>query len=409
MKVAVVNKYLHGGGGAEVCALAEADLLRQMGHEVVLMGTPPCEGVAAELPTYEMRDIARVGNVSLWKRLRAVERILYSFTARRKMQELLDREQPDIVHLHDIHHQLSPSVIDAAARAGVPTVMTLHNYKLTCPTFRHYRHGVPCERCGRRRYVNAARFRCARWSAARSTLDAFESFLHERIFGLYDNVQCFVCPSRFIMEKTRQLTPGLPMAHLGNFVDVEQYRPSPEESEERAVYVGRLTPEKGVMTLLKSATELDCDISIAGTGPQEEFLRGWVERAGADNVHFAGYRKGRDLRELVARARCVVVPSEWYENNPLVVLEAFAMGKPVVGARIGGIPELVTGERGGVFPPGDADGLTRAIQEFVRHPGKAEKAGRAARRYVEAHHSPRVHYERLMQIYEPATNEVSSK
>ncbi len=404
MKIAVVNKYLHGGGGAEACALAEADLLRQMGHDVVLMGTPPCEGVAEKLPAYEVPDIVRQGELSIRDRFRAAERILYSLTARRTMRNLLQTEQPDIVHLHDIHHQLSPSVIDAAARAGVPTVMTLHNYKLTCPTFRHYRHGVPCERCGRRRYLNAIRFRCARWSAARSALDAFESFLHERLLGLYEKVLCFICPSRFIMEKTQQLTPGLPMVHLGNFVDVGQYRPRPDASEERVVYFGRLTPEKGVMTLLHAAAKLDCDFSIAGTGPQEQALREWARRAGADNVHFAGYREGGDLRELVARARCVVVPSEWYENNPLAVLEAFAMGKPVVGAHIGGLPELVTDERGCTFTPGAVEQLCRAILRFIRNPDKAQEAGFAGRRYVEKHHSPRAHYERLMQIYEQARN-----
>ena len=399
MKIAIVNKYLRPKGGADVCALAQARLLKDHGHEVVLMGMPPAEGEALNHPVYEVTPVDYQADMGIAERCRAALGLIYSRTARRRLDELIRRESPDLIHFHNVYHQLSPSVIDAAAERRVPCVMTLHDYKVTCPVYTHYRDGNVCEQCRGRRFTNCLRFRCNNGSVIQSALNAVETWLHHRHLNIYGGVDLYISPSRFLREKVHELGFSGRIAHLSNFVDLRDFTARYGWDRRRIAYFGRLSEEKGLLTLLRAVRGLSVELLLIGTGPVEDALRARAREWSMENVRFAGYRTGEDLRGLVGGSMLTVLPSEWYENNPRSVMESFALGTPVIGARIGGIPELVGGSRGACFEPGEVGDLRAAISRLVCSPNTLREMGKAARAFAEKRCGRDVHYSSLMDIY----------
>lgn len=398
MRIAQVNKFLTLRGGADAVMLRTARLLRERGHAVSLMGMAPVGPEARDFPAYTVPPVDYGADLCAGERVTAAGRLLYSVRSRGELSRMIRRERPDVIHFHNVYHQLSPSVIDAARAAGVPTVMTLHDYKVTCPIYTHYRDGGVCEMCRGGRFYNVVRYRCTDGSLSRSALNAVEMYLHRRLLRIYRKVDLFAAPSRFLIGKVRELGFKAPMAHLPNCVAVDRFRPAFEGQEGRVGYFGRLSDEKGLLTLLQAIRGTELDLLVVGSGPQEAELR----RRAPENVRFTGRLNGRALRDAVRGCMFTVLPSEWYENHPLSVVESFALGKPVVGADIGGIPELVGERRGTLFRPGDAQDLRRAMGELAADPDAVRRMGRRARRYVERELSPGDYYTKLMAIYERA-------
>ena len=194
------------------------------------------------------------------------------------------------------------------------------------------------------------------------------------------------------------------VVHLPNFVNIEDFVPSSMWKEQSLTYVGRLSREKGLCTLLAAAKGMNhVQVKIIGDGPAKKDLEETAMRDNLDNVFFAGYKYGEELKKEIRNSIACVLPSEWYENNPCSIIEAFALGKPVIGARIGGIPELVKdGETGVTFEPGDAADLRRKIEFLLKNPDLAIEMGKNARRFVEEHCNPENYYQKLMKIYQKA-------
>lgn len=399
MRIAHVHKYLRPAGGAAVACLQTARIQAERGHRVSLLGMgPPAEAVR-HLPCYTIPPLDLRAEMSPLAQLKAAGRLLYSIEAKRQMRRLIAEQRPDLVHFHSVYHHLSPSVIDAAAEAGLPMVKHLHGYKATCGIYTHAREGRICEACRGRRFSNCFRYRCTDGSALKSLLNTVEMYLHHQVLGVYGQVDAFICPSRFLMDKVWELGFRGRLVHVPNFVDAEAFVPRYDWDARRIIYFGRLSPEKGLVTLLRAMRGLHLELLVLGTGPHEGELRTMARCEGLDNVRFGGLRMGQDLHEAVRGAMFSVLPSEWYENNPLSVIESFAMGKPVVGAEIGGIPELIGTERGLLFRPGDAADLRRRIAELAAQPEAIRRMGRAARRHVERELNADVYHDRLMAIY----------
>jgi len=399
MKIAVVNKYLYRKGGADVAALQMARLLGERGHDVVLMGMAPPEGTALEFPAYLTPPVDYDAPMSARRQLAVAGRLLYSLEARDKMQELIRTERPDIVHFHNVYHQLSPSVIDAAAAHQLPMVMTLHDYKVTCPVYSHLRHGQICEACRGGRFYNAARFRCAKGSLSKSLLNMAEMYLHRTILKTYEKVHVFISPSLFLKRKVTELGFRGRIVRVPNFVNVRAFRPRYDWDGGQIAYFGRLSPEKGLGTLLDAVKRLDLRLRIIGTGPMEEELKRKARAEGMDNVRFDGFLAGEELHRAVGAVMFTVLASECYENNPGSVIESFALGKPVIGSDMGGIPELVGDGRGLCFRAGDVAQLRSRIQELAADPEAVRAMGRNARRYAETRLDQREFYRRLMAVY----------
>jgi glycosyltransferase involved in cell wall biosynthesis len=405
MKILHVNKFHYARGGAETVYFALTDLLRAHGHEVIPFAMQDDRNLPTPYSTYFVSNVdLREESGGVAGKIGAAARILYSREAERKIDRLIRDTKPDIAHLHNIYHQLSPSILRALKRHGIPAVMTLHDYKLICPAYTLYTDGSPCERCRGHRYYNAVLHSCVKDSRLKSAICATEAYAHATT-GIYrDNVNFYVAPSQFMARKVVEFgfNPHQ-VVHIPNFIDATRIDAASAVGE-YVLFAGRLEKVKGVMTLLRaidsSALARTREVRIAGDGEQRAELEAYCASAGLANVRFLGHRSPADMKQLLADAAFAVVPSEWYENAPLSVMEAAAHGKAVIVSEMGGIPELVKpGETGVTFPAGNVEALAGAIEALLADPAKTAEMGRRGRAFMEEKFSPEAHYRQISALY----------
>ncbi len=404
VNILLVNKFFYLRGGSERVFLEEADLLKRNRHQVAFFSMFDKRNLSCPQSKYFIDHIdyeTPVKNIKP-KILQSLK-MLYSFEAKEKIEELLNDYQIDIAHLHNIHHQISPSILDVFVKYKVPTVMTLHDYKLVCPSYSMLTDGKPCEKCKNGKYFWCFLKKCTKDSYAKSLLNVVEMYLHHKILHIYDKIDVFISPSIFLKKKLKEVGFKKEIVHLPNFINAKDYLPKYSFNEKIICYFGRLSEEKGLFTLLEAVKGIDIKLKIVGDGPIKENLKFKVKSEKLDNVDFLGYKSGRELENEIKRSMTVVLPSECYENNPRIVLEAFVLGKPVIGSKIGGIPELVQdGKTGLTFEPRNISDLRNKIEYLVNSPDKISKMGKNARKFVEKNFNPEKHYQELMRIYQMA-------
>lgn len=395
-----INNYHYYRGGAETVFLEHNRMFADAGWRVVPFAMRHPRNLPSPWERFFVDEIEFGSDYSLADKLRRVPKVIYSLEARRRLDALIAEVRPAIAHAHNIYHHISPSILGLLKSRGVPTVMTLHDLKIACPAYNMLAADGICERCRGGRIHNVLVQRCIKGSAALSGVVLLETVLH-RLLGSYRrDVSRFVVPSRFYIDKFVDWGyPRSMFTHVPNFVDVGSFAPRPQPGR-AFVYFGRLSPEKGIATLVRAAGLARVSLVLIGTGPQLESLQRLAQEVGAD-VTFAGYQTGDALRALVADARAVVLPSEWYENAPMSVLEAYALGKPVIGARIGGIPELVRERATGfTFESGNAADLARVLTSMADLEDAAVAAlGRAGRTWVEQDFTAPMYLARMMSVY----------
>jgi glycosyltransferase involved in cell wall biosynthesis len=402
MKILAANKFYFVRGGAERYLFELAGILEERGHSVVPFAMEHPLNEESEHADLFVSHVGFDARRGLLDRFRTAARVVHSVEARRKIGALVRRTRPDVAHLHNIAHQLSPSIIYGLRAEGVPIVQTLHDHKLICPNYQMFVHGQPCERCAKWRYYNACVHRCMHGAIAWSAVVAFEAYAR-KLLGTYSrHVGMFIAPSRSLME--RMIAHGVEpekIVHLPYAIALDRYEPR-FESDGYAVYVGRLSVGKGLETLLEAlALSPGVVFKVIGNGPRADDLRTTAEHRGLRNVEFVGYRTGTELRTLLRGAQFVVMPSECFENSPLAVYEACAYGKAVIGSKMGGIPELIEdGETGLLCAPGDVSELASALAALWDDPERSIRMGKEARRRAEREYGPDHHYERIMSIYE---------
>jgi glycosyltransferase involved in cell wall biosynthesis len=416
MTILFANNYYYLRGGSERVLFDDMKGLRDRGITVIPFATAHPENIQDEFtPSFpNAGDYQTASNMTA--RARAAAAMIYSRTAAKAFEAVIRRSNPSMVHCHNIYGRLTTSILRVARRYRVPVVMTVHDYKLSCPAYLMLRGGKPCSQCTDGHYYRSVLHRCHKNSLAASGVYAAESYFN-RWARMYGTVDRFLCPSRFVMRQLQNsgIAPHRTVYHA-NAVDPATLTPS-SEAGQYALYVGRLSPEKGVATLLEALPEQGMSLQIAGTGPIESELRAIVERRRLSNVTFHGHCGTERLRELYRGAAFLVVPSEWYENAPMAILEAFACGKPVVATRIGGIPELVRhGETGYLFEPGNRTELQHALSLLTERPGEIRSMGQAARTLVESEFSQQRRIDSLLRIYrdlsgaplpQPAANSIT--
>lgn len=400
--VLAVNKFHYRFSGVETYHLGLIGLLQGRGHAVAAFAmqhprnepSPWARAFVSQVDYTDRRWLAR---------LRAAARALYSLEARRKLDQLLRAFRPDVAHLQHIYRQLSPSVLDALAARGVPIVQTVHDYWMVCPSrqlYLYHRQEM-CYRCKEGRFYNAAIQRCVSYGLSASILAAAEAYLARWTRIYQRRVSFFLSPSEFL--RRRLIEGGVPpqrVIRLPYFIHADEYQPVFQG--EGALYVGRLEVEKGAHLVIEAARRLpDIPFQVAGSGRLEGMLR--AQAADLGNVRFLGQLDATSVRQALQATRLVILPSTCHDVAPLVLLEAFASGKPVVASAVGGIPEIVReGETGRLTPPNHAQALAEAIAALYHAPAQVAEMGRAARHYVETQHSPDKHYDRLMAIYAQA-------
>lgn len=358
-KILIVNKFYYQRGGDCIYSLNLERMLAAHGYEVAFFSMHYPENEESRYSSYFAPQVDFSGGVR--DKISAVKRILGMGDVVSRFKRILADFRPDVVHLNNIHSYISPVVGALAKKAGCRVVWTLHDYKLLCPAYACLRGGEPCELCYSDK-SQVLKHRCMKGSLAASALAYIEAKKWNR--GTLERfTDAFVCPSTFMRDK--MLLGGFNADKLKvvcNFIDpVKIDRLSSLDCTQKAdyyAYVGRLSQEKGVETLLKAASELPYKLKVAGGGPLAEEMKD--KYAGA-NVQFLGHIDAEAVSELLAHARCVVTPSECYENNPLSVIESLCAGTPVVGARIGGIPELVKPENGLTYTPKSVKELSACI------------------------------------------------
>ena len=340
--------------------------------------------------------------------------LLWNREAAAKLDRLIRDSRPDVAHIHNIYHHLSPSILPVLARHGIPVAMTLHDLRLLCPAIHMLREDGVCERCKGGQLHHAVLGKCVKESRAASLLAAAETF-HHRTRHLYEEtVKVFLCPSRFYQEKYSEWGfPKHKLVHLPNFVDLDFWRPEaiPAAPEQDAyIYFGRLSKEKGLRSLLEAQALWEhghhegtisrppLKLLIAGTGPCEGNMKAFAISLKLKTVEILGGLDIDGLRNALGRARFSVLPSRWYENGPMAALESLAAGIPLLGTNMGGIPEMILDGETGIIAKGlePADLLAGLHRAMDLEPA----AGMAARFWAEKNASRSEHMEKLAGILE---------
>ncbi len=387
MKILIVHNQYRQHGGEQVAVEAQIALLRERGHKVILY----------------MRDNAEIERNGIWQKATFPLETIFSWRTYREIQTLASSEKPDVAHIHNVFHRISPAVYRALKKTGVPIVQTVHNFRFLCPNALFYTHGQICERCKYGNTLYAVRWRCYRQSYILSALYALAIGLHRR-WGTFDLIDRFIALSEFTAQKLIEsgLAPRDKISVLGNFLP--EPLPNPGSFEKRKpyiVYLGRLSTEKGVEILLEAIAGLpNLRAKIAGDGPQAESLQAIARQQSLHQVEFLGRVTGEEKWHLLRQALALVAPSVCYENLPFTVLESLAVGTPVVTSNLGGMSSVVyDGKNGLLFYPGKSQDLQQKLALLVAHPEEALAMGQLGRQIVEAKYSVRIYYEQLMSIY----------
>lgn len=391
-RILIVNKFYYRRGGDCVYVLNLESLLKSRGHDVAVYAMDYPDNLPSQWSGHfpEEVDFGK-------DKVKGVSRIFGYGDIKDSFARMLKDFRPDVVHLNNIHSYLSPVLARMASEFGARVVWTLHDYKLVCPSYSCLYKGSVCEECFDNPLA-VIKKRCMKDSLMASVLAYAEAKAWDKE-RLSEWTDVFLCPSRFMSLKMEE--GGFPPAklyQLYNFISPEMIahyssRKVNVERQDYYCYVGRLSVEKGVRTLLKVASKLPYELRVAGTGPLEEELR--KEFSAFDNIKFLGHRTLEEIQELFSNARFSAVPSEWYENNPFSVIESLCGGTPFIGADIGGIPELANRKNGMIFTSGDAKSLQFAIEEAWKHQWDyAEIQQNALKKF-----SPEQHYTALDKIY----------
>jgi glycosyltransferase involved in cell wall biosynthesis len=402
VKICFVNTYHYRRGGDSTYTLDVAALLEARGHEVVHFAMKHPNNFESPFEKYftDQIDYRRIflGGNPLSK-VRAFFRSLYSFQARSRFAALLDDTRPDIIHLQNFRRHLTFSIVPEAVRRNIPVVYTAHDYDSICPNSLLFADGQVCEVCEGRAYQRALRVRCKHGSLAGTLPIVLEgAFIRQR--GYYRLIDTVITPSSFHRSKLIQY--GFDPARvvtIHNFIDASAYRP--RYGGKGFVYSGRLAEEKGLGSRIEAANQTpEVRITIAGEGPERDRLEQLCLKSECRNVEFIGYVPRETLLDVVGEAMCLVMPSVCYENFPYAVLEAFALGKPVIASRMGGMPEAVReGQTGLLFEAGDALALSEKMKYLHNDREAAENMGRKARGLVETEFNAATHYDKLMEVY----------
>jgi glycosyltransferase involved in cell wall biosynthesis len=372
-RVLVAHNFYRWPGGEDAVVEEEIRLLRDHGHAVELLAR-------------------RSDDADNAHPLRLARQAVWSEVTSRECTEIIGRFKPDIVHLHNTVPLISPSIVWAARRAGVPVVQTLHNFRLLCPQAMLLRDGAICEACVGKLPWRSVAYGCYRGSRAQSAVMTATSAVHGLLGTYRRRVARFIALSEFARRKF--MDGGLPAERIVvkcNSVDL----PAPEPTDRSGgLFVGRLSPEKGTRILAEAAAAAGASLKVVGDGPEEPLMRS------ARSLTLLGARPPAEVYGHMRRALFLVMPSLWYEGFPLVLAEAYACGLPVIASRLGALAEFVVQDQTGLLvEPGSVGALGEAVRWAIDHPERMLEMGREARSCYEAHFTGEQNYRALSHIY----------
>jgi glycosyltransferase involved in cell wall biosynthesis len=400
MRVLQINNFHFIKGGADRVYLNTSKLLADNGHLILNFSSIN----TANNKSDESRFFVEINDnrhSNLGDKLRGVKNYIYNKKVYRNLEALIKEKKPDIAHLHLYYGGLTSSVLKVLKDMQVPIVQTIHDYRLLCPAnaFLDNKNRI-CEKCKNRFYLQCSIYRCLEDNFFYSSILTIEAYTRKYFIDPLDYVDHFIFVSKFSQHKHIEYNKRFQdkSSLLYNFTFIPELW-SVNTNKDYVLFFGRLSKEKGILTLLQAIKKTKLKLKIAGTGP----LQKYVENSTLDNknIEFLGHKSGDELKQLITGASYIVVPSEWYENNPMTVIESYAYGRPVIGSEIGGIPEIVENNKTGfLFKSRNIDDLAKTL-EVAGSTGDAEysRLSHNARNFAEENFSPQSHYSNLINTY----------
>ncbi|MBU2542186.1 glycosyltransferase [Patescibacteria group bacterium] len=410
MNVLQVNKFFYKRGGAEHHMFDLAELLTKHGDNVLYFSMQDKHNEKSEFSKYFVSnaDFSSDTKINFWQKIKNVGRMFYSFEAKKKIGELLKNEKIDLVHLHNIYHHISPSILPVIKKQGIPVVMTLHDYKLLCPNYTFYHHGAVHEEDGRGWYCSCVKNKCLNNSFVQSFIVTMEMIFHNKLKKYYEkNVDLFIAPSQFVKDifvrfgwdekKIVVLEHFLPL----NFKIKDRVSDLPKEK--RFICVGRLSSEKGIDKLIKYwlKNNIKYKLDIFGNGPLMPTLQELV--SGCENIILHGQKDRNEIYKNIVDYTAMIVPTEFYEPFGLIVLEAFASGLPVITSGRGALGGLIKKSKAGLIFSWDNNSLQEKLEQ-INDSHRASTFGdkkyrENALQYIRENHQAEGYYNEIMRIY----------
>lgn len=365
MKILQINAFHYKLGGSETVYFNTINLLERKGQDVICFALKwPENGESLQAKYFPESKATRKGPL---KSVNNGVNYFYHFEAVQKIEQLIINEKPDLAQVHLFWGQITPSVLPVLKKYHIPIVFTIHEYRMVCPayTFRNGR-GLVCEQCVGRHFYRCIINKCTKGSYGLSAMMAAEQYFRNLFFYPAKYIDGLIYVSNFAKEVHEKYMPELKDKKnmvLYNMSDYIFSTPKLTGVDRYFLYFGRLSYEKGIETLVTSFAELsNCKLKIVGTGAKEKELKHYVAKNNLRNIDFLGYKTGQELVDIIRNAYFIVVPSEWYENNPMTIIEGYSSATPVIGARIGGIPEIIDDcKTGYLFTPGSKEELKACV------------------------------------------------
>jgi len=406
MNVLMIHKFYYIEGGAERYVFNLSELLNKKGDHVIPFSMQHPKNFPSPYSDYFVSyfnpEQLRESKNPL-ATIKKAARVIYNHEAQRKLSMLIEETRPDIAHVHSVYHHISPAILKTLHDYHIPVILTCHDFKLVCPNivFLDGKNKV-CEACRGRYFWKAAVKKCFRDSYGASLLVAMEATCHYILKSYKNYVDMLHAPSAFLAKKMAEYGyENKPIRTLPYTLDVQSFEPHYGKSD-YFVYAGRMSVEKGVLFLVDAMRYIKgIQLVLIGTGPLDEEIRNRISLYHLDNVQMLGYKSGDELRTIISHAAFTVMPSLCHDNSPLAIYESLSLGNAILGARIGGIPELINdGVDGYVFTAGDTDDFVKKVKLLTEQPMTTISMGKHGRRKAEQLFSPDQHYARIMDLYE---------
>lgn len=406
MKILLINQIHYQRGGADIVYLNTGNLLFKNGHDVVYFSTISNHNEPIGKNDY-FAFYTDHRKLNLFKKIISSFKYIFNIEVYSKLRKLIDKEKPDIAHVHLFHGTLSVSVLDALHSKKIPVLHTIHDYRLLCPvsTFRDAK-GKICEECAAHSALKCITKKCSDNNLGQSAIVSLENIIHRTVKRRSINrISIFHFVSEFAKQKHLKYMPeiGNKSKVLYNFTQPDN-QPKLTTAGNYFLYFGRLSKEKGIKTLIEvfMSNSYSKLLKIVGEGDLYESLKEFSNQKKNSGIEFLGFKTGKKLVDLIQNAFFVIVPSEWYENNPMTIIEAYSYGIPVIGANIGGIPEIIQENKTGyIFESKNSESLNIKISHALNLSEiQYHKMRNQAFKFYQNHFSEEFHYKKLLELYE---------
>jgi glycosyltransferase involved in cell wall biosynthesis len=403
MKILTCNKFNFLAGGTERYLFDLKKNLEKNGNKVITFSGKNSRNLPSPYSKYfvSQKDFNNCKQKGIIYNLKLSLDLIYSFSAQRKIARLIDGFRPDLAHIHNIYYHMSSSILCLLKKKKIPTVMTIHDYKIICPNYSLFTNNQYCQKCRRYKYFNAVKYRCIKNSYLKSFLACLEMYFC-KITKIYTkNIDLFIAPSRFV--KKRLIDFGIKkdkITYLPHAINLKKFD-SGYNKGHYILYFGNLTYKKGVQVLLKAAQYIPTTaVKIAGSGPYQKNLKNLVKTYRLKNVGFLGYKKNNELAGIVKNSYLVIIPSLWPEASSLVTYEASKASKPILASKIGALPEIITDNKTGIlFSPNNHRELAEKIKYLLANPEIAKEIGQNAKKKINTFNDENSHYQKITKIY----------